>query len=255
MLLLLLACATPAPESAPAPSQEAQPVAQKQSHLARSLYALGPEVAPQAGRTRSLLWIREMQLQPAQVQALCDHSAQSQALWERHDAQLQSLKDQNAEALEPVLAPLEHQLLTGSITPEEARIHAQALDALALPDPLTLRGDTVRASVALAESLWPTLSGAQQGAMGSALFLLRDLDPGTRSTPPALPEPWSDGDFSTLRRSTPSADPSISALFELEDGNPISALSTSDHQILLAMVLLHPSTQSACEAMAPAPQE
>lgn len=225
-------------------------MAQKQSHLARSLYAVDPKMGPQAGRTRSLLWIREMQLEPKQVQALCDHSAQSQALWEHHDAQLQSLETESAASLQPVLAPLEHQLLAGPITPEQAKAHAQALDALALPDLLALHSDTVRASLALAESLWPTLSGEQQGAMGSALFLLRDLDSGTRSTPSALPEPWKDGDFSTLRRSTPSANPSISALFELEDGNPISALSTSDHQVLLAMVLVHPSTESACLAMA-----
>ncbi|MFT5582739.1 MAG: hypothetical protein ACI9VR_000315 [Cognaticolwellia sp.] len=251
MLLLLLACATPAPETLPLGPVQPTPTAEHspaQSSLARSLYALGP----QANTARSLLWMTEMALEPPQIRVLCDKCAQAQALWSSHDAQLQGLEAKRQAALGPLLQSLEQQLLAGPLSPDAARSHAQALNALELPDPLALRSDTVRATLALAQTLWPVLNAAQQSDMGSALFLLRDLDSGTRSTPPALPEPWTDGDFSTLRRSTPSKDPSISALFELENGDPTSTLSQSDHEIMLALLLTHPGTQAACQAMTPA---
>jgi hypothetical protein len=251
MLLLLLACATQAPETpaqGPVQSIPAGGERAPQSSLARSLYALGP----QANTARSLLWMQEMALSPTQRQALCAHSAQAKTLWTSHDAQLRDLEAERQAALLPILQPLEEQLRSGPLSAQAAQAQAKALDELELPDPLALRSDTVRATLALADDLWPTLNPEQQSEMGSALFLLRDLDSGTRSTPPALPEPWTDGDFSTLRRSTPSQDPSISALFALEDGDPISALSQGDRQILLALLLTHPGTHSACEARLPA---
>ena len=250
MLLLLLACAIPAPETLPQGPTQPKPAAEQsaqQSSLARSLYALGPR----ADTARSLLWMREMALEPTQIHSLCHASLQARALWNSHDAQLQDVEALRHEAIGAVLEPLEQQLLQGPTTPEAATSYGQALDALDLPQPLALRGDTVRATLTLAEALWSVLSTEQQGEMGSALFLLRNLDSGTRSTPPALPEPWTDSDFSTLRRSTPSQDPSISALFKLEDGDPVSALSQTDRQILLALVLIHPGTQAACQAMTP----
>ncbi len=252
MLSLLLACATPSPEGVsqtPAqPSEAPSPEAAPESDLARALYALGP----QGAAARTLLWMQEMGFSPDQSAAFCAHSAQVHQLWQGQEAHGQDLAHQ--AALAPTLAELEQALLAGPLSQAEQTAYAQALHA-AGPPPLQGRADAVRQSLQIATQLWPSLGPEQQSRVGSGLFLLRALDRGQASTPPALPEPWQDGDFSTLRRSTPQPELGIAGLFALEDGDPVSALSTTDRQIVLAMVLAHPGSPSACEAMArpPAP--
>lgn len=249
MLSLLLACATPSPEgaaSAPGPGSEpAHAASLTESDLTRALYALGP----QAAAARTLLWLNALAFTPDQREAFCAHSAEIHSLWralESHDVGAA----QHAE-LATALQALERELVAGPLSPEVQASYAQALSPSV--DPLQARADTVRASLAVANQLWPNLSTTQQGQLGSGVFLLRALDTGASSTPRVLPEPWRDGDFSTLRRSTPQPELGIDGLFTLEDGDPISALSTTDRQIVLAMVLAHPGSQSACEAMAPPP--
>lgn len=189
-----------------------------------------------------------MAFTPDQSAAFCAHSDQVHRLWQA----LESGEAAHVSALAPTLGELEQALIAGPLSEAVQSSYAQALHA-AGPGTLQDRADAVRESLRSATELWAILGPEQQVELGSGIFLLRALDRGQASTPPVLPEPWQDGDFSTLRRSTPQPELGIAGLFALEDGDPISALSITDRQIVLAMVLAHPGSRSACEAMAPPP--
>lgn len=259
------ACTAPA---CTAPPEAAPPVepwpARPSLPLAERLYGgeLGAPAAALGDQVRILLWLRSLELDPAQLQGFCaaaERVAQARAAAEARRAEAAQAE---LAALQGLYEGLAQALAQGPLSEEEAAAWALRLEEAPVARTAALQVETALIDATLAEAggLLDLLSN--RAGLGNALFLLRrELGDGVR---PALYQdligrPWAAGDFATLRTArSPDAQGQLDlgALWTLEGGDRrlLQGVDRLKLQVLLALALDHPQTLPACARLqAPPP--
>ena len=261
-LWLIGGCAEP-PVEAPPPAEVAPPVPPPMP-LAEALYGgeLGAEAAPLGDRVRVLLWLRAMDLDGGELEALREAALRVSAEGDRARAALAAAGEEEARALAPIYAELAAALAAGVPDDAAAASAAERIAAVRAGlegtdrDPRRVRARAAAAALAEAEAWAATLDEAQRVGMAQALFFLRRQV--SAETTPALMEdllgaPWQPGDFASLRRSRSGEQGQldIGGLFTLEGGarDLTQDLDGLKLHVLVAVALSHPDLVPAIEVL------
>lgn len=245
----------PVAEQAAAPADEAPAMP-----LAEALYAgeLGPQAEPLGDRVRILLWLRSLELDATELEALRQASLRVRAAEAAaREARARTGAEEEAR-LRPVYEALARELAVGRPSRSEAKEAAAALVAArkGLPDPRKARGEWVRGALDEASAWSATLDERQRAGMASALFFLRlrvsaDLTPELYTD--LLGNPWQAGDFASLRRSRSGQQEhlDVGGLFTLEGGRQdlIGNLDGLKLDVLVAIALAHPDLAPSVEVL------
>lgn len=256
-LLGLLSCGAPPAPPDPSPTPD---IAAPAPPLAEALYGgeLGEQAEPLGDRVRILLWLRQMELSPEQLEALRRASLAVRAAQADAVAARGQMGAQEAERLRPPYEALAMTLATGRPTDAEAARLAAEITAArqGLPDPRKARADWIRGALDAANAWAATLSEDQRRGMAASLFFLRkrvsaELTPDLYTD--LLGQPWQAGDFASLRRSQSGqqAPLDVGALFTLEGGRTdlIENLDGLKLDVLVAIALAHPDLAPSVEVL------
>ncbi len=219
----------------------------------------GPRAAREGDQVRALIWLRRMALSEAQLGQLLADTRGARASAGALEARLADADAAAAAELRPIYGEMAEALTAGEPDEAAAAAWAERLEAAraAAPDPDELRQRWTEEVLDRASAFLDGLSPDQQARAGEALFLLRQAI-GPDTTPAAwdllLGTPWPAGDFSTLRRaaSPVELDPlSPASLWTLDEGETelLDGLNPEGRLAIVALAMLHPGLEPACEAL------
>lgn len=228
--------------------------------LAEALYAgeLGLAAEPLGDRVRILLWLRSLELDAAELEALREASLRVRAAEAEARAARAATGAEELARLGPAYEALARALAAGRPGDAEAAAAAEAITRarVGLPDPRAARAAWVRGALDEAARWAVTLDERQRAGMASALFFLRkrvssDLTPELYTD--LLGNPWQAGDFASLRRSRSGEQEHLDpgALFTLEGGGTdlTENLDGLKLEVLVAVALAHPGLAPAVEVL------
>lgn len=200
--------------------------------LAEALYGVD-QPSPEVERLKVLLWLRSLELAEAQLRDFRGASVTLREALVQRDEALASLKEEQAQAQAPLVEELERRVLSGD------EVGAVELPSL---DPRPVLTAYVLTALDQGQQLVDGLGPEQRPAMANALFLLRPrLSPQEHRG--LLGNPWADGDFATMRRSSSGDQDALDpgGLFTLDQGQSHLTAELDDERlvVLVALALEH----------------